>query len=598
MVHPYRTIAKYPCLSKYITKKDRQRHSISLTDKLTLEETNEIGAVLNSEYEFGTSLDQTTHARILATGRKNLYTAEYIAIYNEEKKHRNLKGRDHLIKLEKTEIETIDYTPSISPLEPKHSDIFSFDLKKIEEFMIDTGYHKYICFAGGLALSTFSGTVCNSHDIDLFFHSCTEEKATEILLAFQKKFTPRTSRANTACVEFGFQSGNVEFVKRIFNSKSECIHSFDIDCCCIMYDFKTKSYYGTKRFMYAYQRKVNTLNFERLSGANEARLMKYAKRGYGVDIPLFDLFKENFTFNLKDEEDSSKIIMKYMINNDYTCKIDSRYDNLDITLRDFDFSVPIKFIACDPSKSVTGMFDLRKYDNIKDWYYHGPCIDLHIDIDHLDDISTMRVEDLLKSDVKYRNIVPKNTFGKDVNLTLFDVTPYNGKVVLHGNYICDTLNNELATIRIAICDDENFDTTLERVKHNYFENNIIPMLNLLGISSDNVKLENVDVDVNRYNNGKQEMGINVNFVYDGLKSTNETILIVHKLKSVTDTLEYIEERYNVVKDSKDLIVNNRFLYTFRHDIESTHTTPLNKIPSERRTGRLIDFEEELAAIFA
>jgi hypothetical protein len=76
---------------------------------------------------------------------------------------------------------------------------------------------------------------------------------------------------------------NVQVILRRYNSVSEVIHGFDIDCCCVAYYMG--KLYATKRGDYALRHWKNTINLFYSSTSYEYRLMKYLKRGFDVQLP-------------------------------------------------------------------------------------------------------------------------------------------------------------------------------------------------------------------------------------------------------------------------------------------------------------------------
>jgi len=75
-----------------------------------------------------------------------------------------------------------------------------------------------------------------------------------------------------------------QLIKRLYKMPHEIIHSFDIDCCCIMINYLGEIY-CSHRFMYSLMNGYNTVDFEYLSPSYEWRLIKYANRGFSISIP-------------------------------------------------------------------------------------------------------------------------------------------------------------------------------------------------------------------------------------------------------------------------------------------------------------------------
>lgn len=79
---------------------------------------------------------------------------------------------------------------------------------------------------------------------------------------------------------------HLQFVLRLYKTKSEIIHGFDVDSCCVMFD--GNNFWLTERSAYAITNMINTIDFDRMSPSYEYRIIKYMKRGFAVYIPDFD----------------------------------------------------------------------------------------------------------------------------------------------------------------------------------------------------------------------------------------------------------------------------------------------------------------------
>ena len=187
----------------------------------------------------------------------------------------------------------------------------------------------HVFVAGGYAYSALFGT--KTGDVDLFMYGLdltvkkskdiVEEIITVLINTYKsesRKLTVvRTNNAIT--LKFSNVDGeetiiNNEFnaylefqiILRIYQTPSEIIHGFDVDCCCM--GFKLRDYdrneygdrrkydtgiYVTKRALYSITNGYNTVNFDRLSPSYEYRLAKYGGRGMAVKIDNFDKRKIN-----------------------------------------------------------------------------------------------------------------------------------------------------------------------------------------------------------------------------------------------------------------------------------------------------------------
>jgi len=75
----------------------------------------------------------------------------------------------------------------------------------------------------------------------------------------------------------------VQIVLRIYSSPAEVLLGFDIDSCCVGYD--GKDVWALQRAQRAISRRYNLVDPTRQSKSYEARLVKYARRGFTVAVP-------------------------------------------------------------------------------------------------------------------------------------------------------------------------------------------------------------------------------------------------------------------------------------------------------------------------
>lgn len=140
--------------------------------------------------------------------------------------------------------------------------------------------------AGGAALYMAGGTDKYS-DIDVFFVGDDCDRVKKILNKNKKKYI-----FNERCAthkKYGFQ-----VIFRKYNSISEIVHGFDLDCCgYLLYEEKL---YATNRSHYSLTHKVNWFDPDRMSPSYVYRLCKYAKRGYEIMLP--GISTSNFNYDL------------------------------------------------------------------------------------------------------------------------------------------------------------------------------------------------------------------------------------------------------------------------------------------------------------
>lgn len=76
---------------------------------------------------------------------------------------------------------------------------------------------------------------------------------------------------------------NIQVVTRLYRSVQHVLLGFDLDCCCVAYD--GRAIISLPRAERALRYRYNLVDVTRQSTSYEARLLKYAKRGFDVAIP-------------------------------------------------------------------------------------------------------------------------------------------------------------------------------------------------------------------------------------------------------------------------------------------------------------------------
>jgi hypothetical protein len=209
-----------------------------------------------------------------------------------------------------------------------------------------------IMVAGGRILSALCGT--KSSDVDIFFHQTNADEAETFLKNLVYHLIPpdseeqieinndgerrlerrfifpqllRTKNAVTITEQVA-GSGNwiektipikeYQCILRLYQSASEILHGFDVDCCSVGYD--GKDLWITDRALYALVNETNTVNFERMSPSYIDRLIKYGTRGFAVAIPNFSKASVNTKeIELQYNEQKERIAKRahmYQLRND------------------------------------------------------------------------------------------------------------------------------------------------------------------------------------------------------------------------------------------------------------------------------------------
>ncbi|KAK0729206.1 hypothetical protein B0T21DRAFT_394537 [Apiosordaria backusii] len=130
-------------------------------------------------------------------------------------------------------------------------------------------------------------------DVDLFLYGLTEEQAIEKIKDIEARVrdslltettTVRTKNAITICSQY--PTRHIQIVLRIYNSVSEILTGFDIDCSGAAYD--GRQVYCTPRALQSYLTQINHIDLTRRSPSYENRLSKYSHRGFEVYWPDLD----------------------------------------------------------------------------------------------------------------------------------------------------------------------------------------------------------------------------------------------------------------------------------------------------------------------
>jgi hypothetical protein len=78
----------------------------------------------------------------------------------------------------------------------------------------------------------------------------------------------------------------MQIITRLYPSPASVINSFDIDCCCVGYD--GSSVIANSRSLEALALRINTVDLTIRSNTTENRLLKYAERGFAINVPNLD----------------------------------------------------------------------------------------------------------------------------------------------------------------------------------------------------------------------------------------------------------------------------------------------------------------------
>jgi hypothetical protein len=130
-------------------------------------------------------------------------------------------------------------------------------------------------------------------DVDLFIYGLNEEQAIEKIKQIERNIkdsilhettTIRTKNAITIASQY--PTRHVQIVLRLYDSVSQIITGFDLDCACAAYT--GDQVYAAPRAIAAFMTQCNTIDLTRRSPSYENRLSKYSHRGFEVHWPLLE----------------------------------------------------------------------------------------------------------------------------------------------------------------------------------------------------------------------------------------------------------------------------------------------------------------------
>ncbi|KAL2074939.1 hypothetical protein VTL71DRAFT_8719 [Oculimacula yallundae] len=130
-------------------------------------------------------------------------------------------------------------------------------------------------------------------DVDLFIYGLNEEEGLEKIRQIEKNIkdsilhettTIRTKNAITIASQY--PTRHVQIVLRLYDSVSQIITGFDVDCSCAAYT--GTQVYASPRAIAAFVTQCNTIDLTRRSPSYENRLSKYSHRGFEVHWELLN----------------------------------------------------------------------------------------------------------------------------------------------------------------------------------------------------------------------------------------------------------------------------------------------------------------------
>ncbi|KAF8473823.1 hypothetical protein BDZ91DRAFT_339191 [Kalaharituber pfeilii] len=139
--------------------------------------------------------------------------------------------------------------------------------------------------------------IAPASDIDIFIHGIHDEKAAiERMVAIEKGLvdnllgeTIAVRTKNCITIASKYPNRHVQIVLRLYNSISQILTGFDVNCSCVAYD--GSRVWASPRALAAFMTQCNDIDLSRRSPSYESRLSKYSHRGFEVYCDFLDRSK-------------------------------------------------------------------------------------------------------------------------------------------------------------------------------------------------------------------------------------------------------------------------------------------------------------------
>lgn len=183
--------------------------------------------------------------------------------------------------------------------------------------MTNNNDKKGIFFAGGTISRLMKHPkppqeIIAHNDLDIFFYGLTSDEAKQKMMEFDAYL--RKNIDNNIQIIYALNQYilsifirnqppiEIQFIFRLYKTKSEIIHGFDFGSCAIGFD--GRKVYFTSLSKFAFEYGYNILDTTRRSTSYEFRLAKYANRGFGLILPRLDIDIIRRDLNNKELEDN------------------------------------------------------------------------------------------------------------------------------------------------------------------------------------------------------------------------------------------------------------------------------------------------------
>lgn len=336
---------------------------------------------------------------------------EYMDILAINDAHRYINVEDDLIPIENIRSKVYEFkNPTIVPNEwspykeitqEQYSEKFISNNNIMQKVLNTT---TNVVVAGGAAakpLYPSENIIYNDIDIFIFgildiqeFWDKVSEIARKIILLtkgihFNCSITQKMKKGIVIIVVVS-PSGSIikeyQIILRMYHTLSSIIHAFDIPSCCVAYDGCTA--YTTTLGEYAHSYQINIVNTKYRSITFENRLVKYFKRGFGIELIGYDINKADDVNNhniypnyLKHKYleitvytiSANKVVGKLEVSNIHSRIVDNEYSTIkrnafrsysDI-ITQIQSIEDIGLVLCDEKKSINySLFSMFKVSNI------------------------------------------------------------------------------------------------------------------------------------------------------------------------------------------------------------------------------------------
>lgn len=195
-------------------------------------------------------------------------------------------------------------------------------LTLVEEALNSSGFlrDKTLFLAGGGAMFV-GGIIDDIRDLDIFTTDMTSLSRlnlrnpyvlghvimADITIEFNLEF--QELRIPTDQYYYNGKVPSIQYILRQYNTPSEIVHGFDLDCCGYILDLYNRRLYRTKRAALSTKKRMNYFDPERSSPSYAHRLGKYKLRMFDIWLP----YHKSLEFNEDKYEEISKNVLRDII---------------------------------------------------------------------------------------------------------------------------------------------------------------------------------------------------------------------------------------------------------------------------------------------